>query len=241
MLPEASARLLREYVRGGGTLVTEARLGWSNERGHASERIPGIGLWDVMGCRETAVQTAPNGRTELRWSSAEIPGVAVGDRLPARWYEETLEPLGPQSRVLAQFDNGSPAAVVSGYGAGRTLMLGSYVSAAYQTTPRPEVARFYAGLLTWAGVRSRVTVSSSDVEVRHLETADGVLLFVFNHGGAHAASAISLRVPGGAERATDLESGTRVALARDTDTVRIDVALDPGGVQVLWIEQTARK
>ena len=57
MLPEAAAPVLTRYVEAGGTLVAEARLGWSNERGNASDRIPGMGLWELMGCRETAVQT----------------------------------------------------------------------------------------------------------------------------------------------------------------------------------------
>ena len=44
MMPEASAHALAGYVREGGALVAEARLAWTNERGRASERIPGIGL-----------------------------------------------------------------------------------------------------------------------------------------------------------------------------------------------------
>ena len=125
MLPEASAKLLRAYVESGGALVAEARLAWNNERGYAAERIPGLGLWEVMGCRESSVQTGEKGRTELRWSSTEIPGMKPGDLLPARWYEESLEPIGPQARVAAQFADGSPAAVISSFGKGKTLMLGS--------------------------------------------------------------------------------------------------------------------
>ena len=51
MLPEASVPHFKTYVEEGGTLVSEARLGWSSERGTASERIPGMGLAEVMGCR----------------------------------------------------------------------------------------------------------------------------------------------------------------------------------------------
>ena len=41
---------------------------------------------------------------------------------------------------------------MSTYGKGRTLMLGSYVSAAAQSTPSAAAERFFAGLLEWAGV-----------------------------------------------------------------------------------------
>ena len=102
MLPEASAAVLKAYVERGGTLVAEARLGWNNERGYAADRVPGLGLWEVMGAREVAIETAPKGRTALVWSGTDLPGVQSGDVLPARWYKETLEPLSPQARVVAR-------------------------------------------------------------------------------------------------------------------------------------------
>lgn len=236
MVPEASVRMLREYVSGGGALVAEARLAWSNERGYASDRIPGLGLWEVMGARETAVQTAPNGRTHLTWTSADVPGVQAGDRLPARWYEETLEPLGPHARVVAQFASGAPAAVLSTYGRGRTLTLGSYVSAAYQSTPSPEVERFYAGLLTWAGVTPPVSVSGADLEVRYLEGDAGVLVFVFNHTPRRAEGVVLLRLsPSVTGAATDLVSERPVPLSRVEDQARFSVTLEAGSVRVLAI------
>ncbi|MBE3075853.1 MAG: hypothetical protein IMZ75_13070, partial [Actinobacteria bacterium] len=201
---------------------------------------PRLGLWEVTGCRETAVQTAPNGRTELRWTGADIPGVKPGDRLRARWYEETCEPIGPQARVVARFENGSAAAVQSEYGKGKTLMLGSYVSAAYQTTPTPEVERFYAGLLTWAGVTLPVTVTGAELEVRYLESGGDVVVFAFNHGKARATSTVSISMPEGTYTGTDLVSGHNVALSRDPQGVRFDVALDPNDVRVVKIERRAR-
>jgi len=174
MLPESAAASLRAYVSNGGVLVAEARLGWSNERGTASERIPGMGLWEVMGCRETAVQTGERGRTALEW-------LATGDRIPGRWFEETLEPMGERARVVARFANGDAAAVESVFGKGKTLMLGSYVSAAYENAPSRETERFYAGLLDWAGVKLPVTATGGKIEARILESGSERLVFVFNH------------------------------------------------------------
>ena len=238
MMPEAAAPVLREYVHAGGTLVTEARLAWNNERGHASERIPGLGLWEVTGCRETAVQTAPNGRTEIRWVAETIPGVKPGDRLRARWYESVCEPLDPRARVVATFESGAPAAVLNDHGRGRSLILGSYVSAAYQTAPTPEVARFYAALLAWSGVGRPVTVTGTDIEVRLLEADDTRLVFTFNHSGSRATSAVTIRATAGEYRATDLMSGAEVALSSEPLSVRFDSTLEPGGVRVIRIEKT---
>lgn len=248
MLPEQSAGALRDYVRSGGALVTEARLAWNNERGYASERIPGLGLWEVVGARESAIETAPNGRTKIRWNSADLPGLAAGALLPARWYKETLEPLTPAARVVAQFEDGSPAAVMATYGKGRTLMLGSYVSAAYQSTPSPEAEQFFRALLPWAGVTPPVDVTGSPLEVRHLETAGVVenaadsgdaLLFLFNHGKEAAHADIAFHRPSGDYSAVDIISGRPVTLTHrrtgGASTVGLTVDIPPAGVQVLRI------
>ena len=241
MMPEAAAAPLTAYVRGGGTLVAEARLGWNDERGRAAERIPGLGLWEVMGAREVAVQTGPSGRTELVWTASDLPGVKPGDRLRARWYEEMVEPVGPQARVVATFADGTPAAVQSTFGTGRTLMLGSYVSAAYQTTPTPEVERFYAGLLAWAGVTMPVETTGDAVEVRFLESGADRIVFVLNHAATKATGAISLRVPDSAWTATDLVTDRSVALGQSAGSVQFEVTLPPHEVQVLRLSRAGAR
>lgn len=235
MVPEASVKALIEYVRGGGALVAEARLAWNNERGYASERIPGLGLWEVMGCREAAIETAPAGRARIRWTSADLPGVAPGDTLPARWHKETLEPIGPAARVVAQFEDGAAAAVMSTFGKGKTLMLGSYVSAAAQSAPTAEAERFFAGLLEWAGVTLPVRVTGAPVEARHLESGADAVLFVFNHGKARAQADVWVRRGAGDYTGRDVVDGAPVALVKSGDGVSVSLELGAGGVRVLRI------
>jgi beta-galactosidase len=232
MLPESAVAPLREYVRQGGTLVAEARLGWSNEKGTASDRIPGMGLWEVMGCRESAVQVPAGGRTSLRWTEGAI--LKTGDALPARWYEETLEPLGGSARVMARFADGGAAAVASSFGKGKTLMLGSFVSAAYATRPSVEAERFYAGLLDWAGVALPVAGASRTVEARTLQSGKETLLFVFNHGDAAEVN-VGLRVPPGSYRAIDVADGHSVEAARDGAFLRVRGPMGKSGVRVVRI------
>jgi beta-galactosidase GanA len=240
MLPEAAAAPLTQYVANGGTLVSEARLAWSNERGYASERIPGLGLWAVMGCRETAVQVGERGRTSLRWTSAELPGLKSGEELPARWYEETLEPAGPDARVAARFANGDPAAVFSRYGKGKTLMLGSYVSAAYETMPSPAVERFFVGLLAWAGVTPAVATSDPNIEVRTLESRGDTLVFVFNHAKQAMDGRVALRAPAGAYRASEVVTGAAVPVTREGGRLRLERRLEPSDVWVVKLTGAQR-
>ena len=240
MLPEASAGVLREYVRDGGVLVAEARLGWNNERGYASDRIPGLGLWEIMSCRERSIETAAGGRTAIKWNSAELPGVTAGETLPSRWYKETLEPLSDAARVVGTFDDGSPAAVMASYGKGRTLMLGSYVSAAYQSNPSQGTERFFTGLLRWAGVTMPIRVTGNPLEARHLEAGDVALLFLFNHGKQAGRSEVWLRRAAGNVAAADLIEDRSVPVTRSDVGFALDVNLAPGEVRVLRVSPLLR-
>jgi beta-galactosidase len=240
MIPEAAAKVLRDYVHSGGTLLAEARLAWNNEKGYASERIPGLGLAEVMGAREVEIETAPGGRTSIRWNGADLPGVTEGTVLPARWYKETLSAVGPNAKVVARFEDGSPAAVMSAFGRGRTLMLGSYVSASAQSTPTPEAERFFRGVLQWAGVQFPVTVSGSPVEVRYTESGSDMLLFVFNHSSQPTVSEVSFVRPAGNYTATGMASPREVPVPRSGNALTMHVVLPRGGVQVYRISPERR-
>jgi beta-galactosidase len=231
MMPEKAAAVLREYVRNGGNLVSEARLGWNNERGRASETIPGLGLFEVTGCRETAVQSVAGLRTELRWESDDIPGLKTGDRLAGRLYEETLEPSGPGARVAARFANGAPAAVIARYGKGRALTLGSYVAVTYELQRDAAVQRFFTGLLEWAGVARPVEVSGGEAEVRFTESGTSRIMFVFNHGEKEIAPTIALRLQ--PKTAVDMVSGRAVPV----EAGKVQRKLAPGGVWVVKLER----
>ena len=79
MLPAKAAAELGEYARGGGALVVEARAGWNDERGRAADTIPGLGLAEVVGARETDVQTVEKGRAVLVAGDG-LPGLKPGER-----------------------------------------------------------------------------------------------------------------------------------------------------------------
>ncbi len=234
MLPEKAGAEIAEYVKAGGSLVAEARLGWNNERGWAAETIPGMGLHEVMGCRETAVQMTPSGRTELVWEAEDFPGLRKGERLAGRLYEETLEPTRADARVAARLAGGAPAAVLSTHGKGKTLALGSYLAVAYEEKPTPEVQRFFAGLLDWAGVERPVEVAGGEAEVRWLESGRDRIVFVLNHQEREADLAVRLRMAGDFA-ATDLVAGEAVRLERDEGQLVIRRKVGASGVAVIWL------
>jgi len=211
MLRARTAAELAGYVRAGGSLVLEARAGWNDETGRAAATIPGLGLAQVVGAREADVQTVAKDQAQLR-AEAGLPGLSPGETLPGRWFEETLEPTAAAARVVARFANGAPAAVTSSYGRGRTLMLGSYVSAGYVSRPEPATRRFFEGLLEWAGVARPVEVAGDPLEVRWLEAGPSQLVFLFNHAATPATAAVRLRLPLAGRAVLDLASGEAVSV-----------------------------
>jgi beta-galactosidase len=233
MLPEAAGAALREYVEAGGAVVAEARLGWNDERGRASETIPGMGLHEVFGCRETAVQTGAGGLTALRLASDDLPGMRAGDVLPAKWYEESLEPLRPGARVVARFESGEPAAVLATWGRGKSLMLGSFVSAAHQARPSEVAERFYSALLDWAGVARPARVEGGPAELRWLESGRELILFAFNHQKQPVQLKASLRVPAAGYLARDLIRDAPVPAGVESGHATLDGRVEPGDVWVV--------
>jgi beta-galactosidase len=170
MLPSYLGQVLREYVRGGGRLVAYARAGWNSERGLASEVIPGMGLHEVFGAREAAVETATGGRTVAVFEG--------GWRVPGRWFRQVLEPLG--GRVAARFEDGAVAAVEAAFGKGKALLVGTYPAAAYHSSPSEDARQWFVSLLGWAGVPKPLLVEGG-VEARWLEAGQRRIVFVFNH------------------------------------------------------------
>jgi hypothetical protein len=121
------------------------------------------------------------------------------------------------------------------FGKGRTLMLGSYVSAAAQSAPTPEAEKFYASLLGWAGVTLPIRVTGAAIEVRYLDSAGGALLFFFNHRKENATSTVWFSRPEGSYTAFNLASNRREAMEQVPGGLQLGVELPPGAVRVVRI------
>ncbi|HEV2232736.1 MAG TPA: hypothetical protein VGV68_04950 [Terriglobia bacterium] len=85
---------VKEYIRGGGTVVAEARLAWNDERGFASEVVPGLGLAEVFGAREKLIRPVDKAEILVRPSvpSGGLEGLGAGP-IFGDGFEEALEPL----------------------------------------------------------------------------------------------------------------------------------------------------
>jgi beta-galactosidase len=233
MISESAGKALRAYVQNGGALVSEARLAWNDERGRATEIIPGQGLHQVCGCREATIQQTASGKTELQLA-VDFAGLKAGDKIRGHLYEESLEALSPATRVMARFADNSPAIVASEFGKGKMLIIGTFLGTAFELDRDETSGRFFRGLLDWAGVVRPVQTSDPNVEVRILESGAERILFIFNHGAALTPT-ITLRTADGPYTIRDLESGEKSDIAAQNGRVTFEKPLPANGAAVIVV------
>ena len=207
MLTEASADGLKRFVRNGGTLVTEARCGWNDDRGFSQDVIPGFGLDEVFGVRE--------GRLKME-DSVEILLTDLGARFVSRPAGTVARGVGirgdfqtyPGTEVLAEFRDGAPAMTSRSFGAGRAIVAGTFLGMANGRRPDEATEEVFAAAARSAGVSPlfglELPLSERPVEVRVLESPERKIVFLFNHGDDPA----SVELPFG--KLVDLETGEEI-------------------------------
>src|SRR5215469_3806110 len=129
MLSREVAEGVKQYVQAGGTAVAEARLAWNDARGFASDVIPGAGLADLFGARESVIK--PADRVLFRTqASAALPGMPAHTQITGEVFEEELQVL-PGGTTLGHFANGAPAVVKNIAGRGKAVLIGTFLGLAY--------------------------------------------------------------------------------------------------------------
>lgn len=237
MLSERVGDAVRQYIAEGGTAVAEARLAWNNERGFASPVIPGFGLDQVFGARETLIR--PEDETEMvLQDAAALPGFKSGDSFTGAAFEEDLQPVAG-GKVLADFADGKPAMVEKSYGRGHAILIGSFAGLAYRRKHDPSTARLLLSLAEAAGVEPEVKVSGAgteEVEVRRLVSGDQQFVFVFNHGSSGVAQAtIALHLPWKA-KAYDVVANQDVPVGVDGGETILQKRCEPDAIWVVRLQ-----
>ena len=238
MMSQPHVRALADYVRDGGTLLAEARCGWIDEKGFSSPVIPGGGLHEVLGCRETELTPLPKtGVIEIAAADEAFPLLKPGDKLDSLFFEEAFDVFGESSRVVARFQDGRPAVVTAPYGKGRAIIVGSFLGSAYHHFRNPNNGKFFAGLADWLGVAPAVKVSASApdavVEGRLLRGDGYMLLFAFNRGEKPVTAKFAVLTGPARVAASDLETGETVKLVTDRDRAVVEKTLKPSEAWVV--------
>jgi beta-galactosidase len=236
MFTDEAAQGLRRFVERGGYAVAEARLAWNDERGFAAPIIPGGGLHEVFGVREKDVWMRPDVALQVADAGHALTAGLGQGALRGSLYGSTVTPLSAGARVLATF-NGEPAVVESGFGAGRTLFVGTYLGWGNHPEPSAANTAFIRQLADWAGIRKPVRTSLDgqlDVPVvaRLHENAGGHLLFLINHGAASQQFTAVVTLPDGAYTLRELVTGRELAAAARGGELSLETRLGAQEVEV---------
>jgi len=241
MFTRAAAEGLRQFVDGGGHVLAEARLAWNDDRGHAAEVIPGLGLHELFGAREDEVRMRAD--INLNITAHQHPalnGLQGGDALKGSLYLQSLAPLqGRALDTLAVDDLGQPVLVSSRYGNGQAMLAGTYLGMGNFPEVDPLNDIFMTNLIDWAGVERPFTTShdgktSGQVEVRLQHDNHGSLLFVINHSDATEEVVIDLRVgKDGTYRVREVITETASRVAAKDGVLQLSTRIGPKQV-VVW-------
>lgn len=211
MLSKDVAEGVKRFVENGGTAVAEARLAWNDERGFASDVIPGFGLDEVFGAKEKVIRPVASPVIALS-DSPDFPGLKSGDTITGAAFAEELEPEGG-SQVLGRFADGAPAIVEHSSGKGKAILIGSFAAFAYQAQSPAGNKQLFLSLAKAAGVSTDVAVAgpgTAEIEVRRLVADHQQIVFVFNHSKTDADVRLSIALPWQTAVARDLSDESNV-------------------------------
>jgi beta-galactosidase len=235
MMTTEIAKALKEFVRQGGKLVAEVRPGWSDEKGKCSDVIPGLGLHEVFGCREKWIRERKKPKMRIESSPWLISSLVEKMEILGAVYQEVLEPFDDTAKILARFEDSSPAMIINSYGKGEAMLVGSLISWAYEKVRDEKNRMFLKSLFKWAGVEPPIYIDVDKVEGRIMEGLEYKILFGFNHGNKKTNINFRLQVPKRKYRILDLSSEKEVNWSYENG-LRIQLELESQQVIVLKIE-----
>ncbi len=242
MITREAAEGIRAYVENGGHVLAEARIGWNDDRGYASEIIPGLGLHEVFGVREHEVRLRENTPIELEIVNNLHPATSdleTGHILNGSLYKKSVLPLENRDiEILATLDDGHPALVSAKFGNGEAMLVGSYLGMANHPDPVPGNEQFFMNLLNWAGVERPFTSSHDGntenyVEVRLQENEYGFVLYLINHSNSIEDVSVRLRTPrNGNHRVRNVITGAEGRVRARNNILSLETRIDAKQVTV---------
>ncbi|MCE5218444.1 beta-galactosidase [bacterium] len=187
---------LMDYVRQGGTLLSDPYLCAFNHDLSLAREVPGDGFDEVFGCHEIDVTSARKQAVEIR--SGECSSEVTGSH-----FREWFEPC-EGAQVLGTYADGTAALVANRYGDGRAVISGLNLGLAYSTrqgvgddftrqgtgTVANQAGEIVLAIAGEAGVESTL-LTPADIRASLLSTADGRhVLFAINTADAERSGEI---------------------------------------------------
>jgi beta-galactosidase len=231
-IDEESAKILTKYVKNGGTLVADGRLGWMDSNGILSEKIPGAGLNEVFGCEELWMKEIDG---EIKLS---VKGFG---KVSAFKYLCTYRSIG---KVVAEYQN-IPVIVENNYYNGKTVMIGTMIGLGYEEIAVINNLRYLQSLILRSGVNvyydfECLEGNRDSIEFRVTKSHEKLIIYIFNHSKNHALLNLKISkniILNPVKKITDLKSKKMLSYHQDqNDLILPDISLEAGETLVCLIE-----
>ncbi|MFE0757457.1 beta-galactosidase [Inquilinus sp. NPDC058860] len=213
MLTAAHAEKLARWVEGGGTLISEACIGYFGDRGKVGTVQPNHGLDRVFGAREHEVEFMPDIGDRIRFAYA-------GQTVTGGGFLQSYSLAGGTER--GRFDDGRIAVVENTHGRGRTLLVGTHPGVGYFKSFSAANRSYFAEVFAWTGKEQHVRLSNGAMQARLHEGESGRVLWVVNPTREPQRSTVTL-----AARYGTLEIGTVHWAGEDARTQGDEVVVPP--------------
>jgi beta-galactosidase len=240
MITREAAEGLRVFVENGGYVLAEARIGWNDERGYASEIIPGLGLHEVFGVREHVLRSQEDVSLEIVNNAHPATAqMQTGEKLKGSVYAKSVLPLeNHKVEVLGRLEDGTATIVSSRYGKGEAILVGSYLGMSNHPVSEPINEKFFMNLLEWAKV-DRPFITSHDgntdsqIEVRLQNNEHGYVLYVINHGEKVEKVSVDLFTKGNDNfHVRDVLTNEGNRIRAKNNVLKLDASLDAKQIKV---------
>lgn len=171
-----------EFVKEGGTIVTEACPGLFDEGALLDQKS--TLLKELFGLQNVDIQASPD------WGEIGAKWVDGGESFKGTHYRQVVSPMDSSVKVLAVFDDGHPAVTERSYGKGRAVWIGTYCGLYYHKTGDAAERKLFTSYMDKGGygIISKITVDKPSSEeqtfapvVRLHETDDEYVLTLVNH------------------------------------------------------------
>lgn len=188
---------LKEFVRQGGTVISEPSLAFIDTDYFSADIVPGMGLSEVFGCRREIIANCQD----------KTISVKTGNRvISSRFLREVLIPEG--ATVIGTYDNGEPAITINQYGKGQAVYLGTNIFNNYYHEPTIGVREFFQQYFHKNITSLAATSNSENTFIKMMEAQGHTAVFIFNMADENVVTRLSVNME--VEEAEDLYNNRKV-------------------------------
>ena len=156
-ISEQLAHQVKEWVRKGGTLISEGCPAYFGGKLRVGETQPNVGLDELFGAVQTNVEFLPDFDSPFRMEGIDSSYIGGG-------YKQEYRP--EKGTAMAWYEDGAVAAVSHRYGKGRTLLIGTHPSIHCHKKERGDQQGVFSEIFRFTQREQWVSASNAAIQAR---------------------------------------------------------------------------